>query len=171
MITPDYCRTMARYNAWQNEQVTVAADGLTDAARREPRGAFFGSIAATLSHLLWADEVWMNRIGDWPRPAGSIDGSMHHAADWGAWRAGRRRIDRVMLGWAAQVDEAALRMELTWTSGVTGQTTVQSRSYCAAHMFNHQTHHRGQIHAMLTAAGATAPISDLLMMPQGDAWL
>ena len=57
MITPDYVRLMARYNSWQNGSLYAAADALSDAARREVRGAFFGSIHGTLSHILWGDRM------------------------------------------------------------------------------------------------------------------
>jgi uncharacterized damage-inducible protein DinB len=55
MITPAYCQTMARYNAWQNHSLYTAAEGLTEAERELDRGAFFGSIRATLSHLMWGE--------------------------------------------------------------------------------------------------------------------
>ncbi|MBN9352839.1 MAG: damage-inducible protein DinB, partial [Hyphomicrobium denitrificans] len=63
MISAAYVQTMARYNAWQNRNVYDAAEKLTDAQRRENRGAFFGSIHATLNHLLWADQIWLSRFG------------------------------------------------------------------------------------------------------------
>ncbi len=56
MIKPAYVQVMARYNRWQNRSIYAAADTLNDTVRKEPRGAFFGSIHATLSHVLWADE-------------------------------------------------------------------------------------------------------------------
>lgn len=68
MITLGYVRAMADYNRWQNENLYGAADQLTDAARKEPRGAFFGSIHATLNHLLWGDQMWMSRFAGTPKP-------------------------------------------------------------------------------------------------------
>ena len=70
MITSDYVRTMASYNRWQNESLYGAAGTLTDAQRKEQRGAFFGSIHGTLNHLLWADQMWMSRFAGTPRPKG-----------------------------------------------------------------------------------------------------
>ena len=68
MITPDYCRIMARYNQWQNKAVTEVVESMAPAELTEDRGAFFGSILGTLNHLLWADLVWMSRLdgGDGP---------------------------------------------------------------------------------------------------------
>jgi uncharacterized damage-inducible protein DinB len=54
MIAPDYCRTMAAYNSEMNRRLYAAASGLSDAERRAPRGAFWGSIHGTLTHILWA---------------------------------------------------------------------------------------------------------------------
>jgi uncharacterized damage-inducible protein DinB len=64
MIGPGFAQTMARYNRWQNRSLYAAADGLTEAARRKDRGAFFKSIHATLNNLLWADNRWMSRVSD-----------------------------------------------------------------------------------------------------------
>lgn len=68
MITPEYLQRMARHNRWQNASIFGAADGLSDAERRQDRGAFFKSIHGTLSHLFWGDTIWMGRFdgGDGP---------------------------------------------------------------------------------------------------------
>ncbi len=68
MLDPSYVRMMARYNAWQNANVFGAGARLTDAQRKEDRGAFFRSIHATLNHILWADNLWMMRFGAAPPP-------------------------------------------------------------------------------------------------------
>ena len=72
MIDHGYVQRMARYNRWQNENLYGVADALSDAERRRERGAFFGSIHATFSHLLWADQIWMSRLAGSPRPEGGI---------------------------------------------------------------------------------------------------
>jgi uncharacterized damage-inducible protein DinB len=64
MISVQYVQTMARYGAWQNENLASAADKPPDSATREDRGAFFGSIFGTLNHLLWADRIWMSRFAE-----------------------------------------------------------------------------------------------------------
>ena len=66
MISPDYVRLMAAYTRWQNASLYAAADTLTDAARREDRGAYFRSIHATLDHLLWGDRIWLHRLAGTP---------------------------------------------------------------------------------------------------------
>ena len=69
MIDTAYVQRMARYNRWQNRNLYGVADTLSDDERRRERGAFFGSIHKTLSHLLWADRIWMSRFTpDVPKP-------------------------------------------------------------------------------------------------------
>src|SRR5689334_10534682 len=101
MITPDYVRAMARYNRWQNENIYGAADGLTDAQRKEARGAFFGSIHATLNHLLWGDQIWMSRFAGTPKPvAPGIPGSVAMYERWDDLKRERWAFDQVITDWA-----------------------------------------------------------------------
>ena len=67
MIDPAYVQRMARYNRWQNENLYGVADRLSDEERRRERGAFFGSIHQTLSHLMWGDRIWMSRFAGFAR--------------------------------------------------------------------------------------------------------
>ena len=101
MIRLDYIHTMARYNAWQNRSLLDAADGLDDAARNLDRGAFFGSIRCTLSHLLWGDQTWMHRFSGSPEPAVSaIAASPDMVVDWGELKVQRAAVDQAILQWA-----------------------------------------------------------------------
>lgn len=164
MITAAYCRTMARYNAWQNENLYGAADTLDEAARRADRGAFFGSIHGTLSHLLWGDRIWMSRFDGWAAPAGGIAGSRDFGGDWDAMMARRREADTAISDWARRLDDAGLEGDLSWYSGALQRDVQKPTALLVMHFFNHQTHHRGQVHAMLTAAGARPDDTDLFIM-------
>ena len=165
MISVEGCRTLARYNAWQNDSIFGAATTLDDAARRALRGAFFGSIHATLNHLLWADRMWLSRLGRGEAPAGGTAGSVALYAEWEALCAARRQMDAVIVDWTQTLIEAELATDLVWYSGATGRDMIRPRALCVLHMFNHQTHHRGQVHAMLTAAGAVPGPTDLVFAP------
>ena len=68
LVTPAYVRTMAAYNAEMNRRLYAASERIPDAKRREPRGAFWGSLHGTLCHLLWGDRMWMSRFDAWPKP-------------------------------------------------------------------------------------------------------
>lgn len=166
MITVDHVRTMARYNAWQNRSIFAAAGGLDDAARRAERGAFFGSIHKTLCHLLWGDQIWLSRFAGTPPPAvPDIPRSVELCAEWAELATERQRCDAMIGAWAAALDPAWLVGDLTWYSGAAGREVSKGRALLVVHLFNHQTHHRGQVHAMLTAAGARPGPTDLPFMP------
>jgi uncharacterized damage-inducible protein DinB len=165
MIDVGYVQCMARYNRWQNDNVYRVADLLSDAERRRDRGAFFGSIHATLNHLLWADRTWMNRLADTPRPGGGIPESVSLYADWDDLKDERKDFDSVMIDWAERLDAASLASELTYYSGAIKAHLSKPKWLLVAHMFNHQTHHRGQVHCMLTQAGGKPSDTDLPFMP------
>jgi uncharacterized damage-inducible protein DinB len=137
---------------------------LTDAERKADRGAFFKSIHATLDHLTWADEMWLSRFTAYPKPGVSIPGSTGRHPAWDGLRAARQRIDSALIDWADRLDPDWLQGELTWYSGAMQREVTQAKALLVVHLFNHQTHHRGQVHAMLTAAGARPGDTDLPML-------
>lgn len=171
MIFPDYCVTMARYNAWQNKQVRAAFEALPDADLRKDRKGFFGSILGTANHLLWGDMLWMSRFDGGSRPEGGIAESVDFQPTAAVWAGERYRVDARILTWAEKLRAMDLHGDLTWYSGAMGRDMAKPLDLCIMHFFNHQTHHRGQIHAMLTAAGAKAPVTDLAFMPDEGPWL
>ena len=165
MITPAYCQTMARYNAWQNLSIYTAANGLDEAARNEDRGAFWGSIRETLAHLLWGDTLWISRFDGGEAPGiGALEA--HETYDWAYLLAERPKLDARIASWAWSVTEADLSGDLSWYSGFLKTDMVRPKTVCVMQLFNHQTHHRGQVHAMLTAAGAKPEDTDLPFMPE-----
>ena len=164
MIDAAYVQTMARYNRWQNRSLYAAAEGIGDAERRRDRGAFFGSIHATLNHLLWADMIWMSRWSDVPAPSFGGKDSVRLCEDWADLVRERRALDSVILDWAANLAPDALAGDLAWFSGMLQRAFIKPRWLLVTHFFNHQTHHRGQVHAMLTAAGAKPEATDLGFM-------
>lgn len=170
MITRDYPVTMARYNAWQNSQFEGFFQTLDPAELTRERGAFFGSILKTLSHLVWGDTIWMSRFDQGPGPSGGIADSTSLIPDLAGWRTARRLLDRRIQDWAEALGDDALAGDLTWFSGAAGREVSRPLAQLIVHFFNHQTHHRGQIHAMLTASGSNAPVSDLFLMPGEIEW-
>jgi uncharacterized damage-inducible protein DinB len=161
MISPAWCRMMAAYNAEMNRRLYAAADTLDEAARRAEGGAFWGSIHGTLSHLLWGDTTWMSRFDGWDRPGLGIRDSARFVEDWAALRAARTAADGRITAWAEGLTEARLAAPLTWFSAVAQRETTMPLWVTVAHLFNHQTHHRGQAHALITRAGAATGDTDL----------
>ena len=166
MIDRDYCMTMARYNKWQNNQITDVLEGVDDEVLRRNHGAFFGSIFGTLNHLLWGDLFWMSRFGQGAGPAVSGKDSVTLKPTFALWSAERIRLDGQIILWAEKLNDQDLEDDLTWFSGSMGRDFSKPLATCVVHFFNHQTHHRGQVHAMLTASGLPAPVSDLVFMPE-----
>lgn len=166
MTDPAYAQMMARYNRWQNDNLITAADELDDDTRRTERGAFFGSIEKTFSHLLWADRVWLGRFTETALPAGGIAASTGLIANWDSFQKDRMQMDRQILDWANHLATDWFEGDLTWHSGALGRQITRPRRELVVQLFNHQTHHRGQIHAMLTAAGARPGDTDLPFMPE-----
>ena len=164
MITPAYASTMARYNAYMNAEIYAAAARLDDPARRAARGAFWESIHGTLSHLMWADGMWMSRFTAWEKPACPMKESPAYMPDFDAMRAARSDLDARLQDWASALDPDWLAADQTWFSGSIQQDVTQPRALLVAHMFNHQTHHRGQAHAMITAAGERTGDTDLWLL-------
>lgn len=167
MIDTGYVRTMARYNGWQNKQLMPALQALSLDDQTKDRGAFFGGLLATANHLLWGDMLWMSRFDPSvtaPDAALPDSAGMHPTAD--AWSADRFHLDGKIRFWAEGLRELDLKRNLTWFSGAANKTVTAPLEVCITHFFNHQTHHRGQIHAMLTAAGSKAPVSDLFLLPE-----
>jgi uncharacterized damage-inducible protein DinB len=161
MITPDWVRLMAAYNAEMNRRIYAAAATLGEAERRADRGAFFGSIHGTLCHLLWGDRTWMHRFAGWEKPPGSIRESPGLVADWAVLKAARVEADAGIEAWAARLDPAWLAGRLGWDSAALGRRVERPLSVLVTHFFNHQTHHRGQVHALLTGFGARTEDTDL----------
>lgn len=166
MISVAYVRTMARYNAWQNGSIYEAAARLTNAQRKEDRGAFFKSIHATLNHILWADKMWLSRLGAAPRPAAlTIAEGLTLFGDWDALRDEQQRSDIQIQSWADGLEPAAVEGNLTWHSASAGREMTTPKALILAHVFNHQTHHRGQVHALLTGFGVKPEPTDLPFGP------
>jgi uncharacterized damage-inducible protein DinB len=164
MITPAYIRTMAEYNVEMNRRLYGAAARLSDAERRRPQGAFWGSIHGTLTHILWGDRQWMSRFDNWPKPTTPIRESAGMIEDFAELCAERGKADAGISGWAAKVDDAWLAADLSWFSGAANREVTARKGLLVAHFFNHQTHHRGQAHAMLTTAGQETGDTDLFLL-------
>ena len=166
MITREHVLAMARYNHWQNRSIYGAADMLTDEQRKEPRGAFFGSIHGTLNHLLFGDQIWLHRFAGTPKPkVSSIATSVDMYEDWAELKDERGRFDQVLEDWAGTLDQNWLEGDLRWFSAAAARELCKPRWLLVTHLFNHQTHHRGQVHCLLTQLGARPGDTDLALMP------
>ena len=139
----------AGYNAWCNERLYDAAALLSDADYRADRGAFFKSVHGTLNHLLVGDRVWMKRFtGAGEMPSG-LDVILYN--DFDALRAARRSQDVLITRYIDRLDNERLNGSIRYRTIVNPQQIEQPLKPALDHFFNHQTHHRGQAHALLSA--------------------
>jgi uncharacterized damage-inducible protein DinB len=159
------CNAWPATTAGKTRTFYGAADALSDAERRRDRGAFFRSIHATLNHLLWADRIWMSRLAGTPRPDGGIPESVALYGDWDELKRERKAFDAVVIDWADRLDAASLAGELAYYSGAAKRELRKPTWLLVTHMFNHQTHYRGQVHCMLTEAGGKPGDTDLPLLP------
>ena len=164
MISPDHAQLMARYNRWQNESLYGAADKLSDGERLKDRGAFFSSIHETLAHILWADQIWLSRFSMCDKPGCKGNEALTLYPDWAGLVMARKDMDDTVDRWASSLTRARLEETLSWYSGAAGREMTKPVWVLVTHIFNHQTHHRGQAHAMLTAAGAKPDDTDLFLL-------
>jgi uncharacterized damage-inducible protein DinB len=161
----------ADYNRWANGKVYAAASELTDAEYRENRGAFFGSLNATLNHILSADRIWMKRFtgsGDAPT---TLDSILYE--DLAGLGAAREREDSRIAEWVDTLDADALAGTFTYTPVTRPGAITQPLWPALSHLFNHQTHHRGQCHMTLTSLGKPSLSLDLsyFLHSDGKRWL
>jgi uncharacterized damage-inducible protein DinB len=147
----DHYRMFADYNRWANRLLYAAAGALDDADYRENKGAFFGSLNATLNHILAADRVWMKRFTGTGQAPTKLDAILCDTfADLSAARAAE---DERIITWVASLTEEDLAGRFTYTPITNPVPVTQRLAPPLTHFFNHQTHHRGQCHMTLTALG------------------
>ncbi|MHA3913262.1 DinB family protein [Halovulum sp. GXIMD14793] len=160
MISVDYIRNFARYNTRQNQSLYREAGCLTDQERRQARGAYFKSIHRTLCHVLTADHIWMSRFDGWRMPPARGDKTPDWIVDWQAMCALRVDTDLKIITWA----DALKQSDLDRKPNAGGEAIAEPHWLLITHMFNHQTHHRGQVHAMLTGAGRHPDETDIELL-------
>jgi len=157
---------MARYNAWQNNAILDELRVMDEGELTLDRGLFFGSIFGTLNHLLWGDLVWMSRFDGGQLPDASLQESALLLNGLEAYALLRFQTDGRIKAWAKELKTLDMTGDLTWFSGAANREISKPKAMCIAHFFNHQTHHRGQVHAALTSVGVATHDTDLFLMPE-----
>jgi uncharacterized damage-inducible protein DinB len=169
MITHDYVRMMATYNAEMNRRLYAAAAQLDDTERKADRGVFWKSLHGTLVHVYWGDCQLMARFDGWQRPNLPIRQSGAMIDNFDELRTLRVEADARIEDWANRIDAAWIDEDLRWFSGAAQREMRMPKAKLLVHFFNHQTHHRGQAHALLTARGQDTGDTDLfLVVPNSD---
>ncbi|MGE0153884.1 MAG: DinB family protein [Reyranellaceae bacterium] len=151
-------RLMAAYNGAANRRLYAACALLDDRARKRDRAAAFGSIHGTLNHLMVGDLIWMARLEGGEAPSTGLGAELY--SRFAALARARQALDRRIAAFFAALDAAALGRDIAYVNNQ-GRRFRDPLSLLLPHFFNHQTHHRGQVHALLSQAGVEAPVLDL----------
>ncbi|MDO1581709.1 DinB family protein [Rhizobium oryzicola] len=156
----------ADYNRWANHCIYEACSALTEDEYHRDMGAFFGSAHKTLSHLLTADRIWLKRftgIGDAPA---SLNAEPFESFE--ALRAARESEDQRIIDWVDNLTPDHLSAIISYSPITMPGKIEQPLASLLAHVFNHQTHHRGQVHTILTALGKPSVVLDLVYFQRGE---
>jgi uncharacterized damage-inducible protein DinB len=158
--------TAALYNAWANRRIYTACATLSDEELARDRGGFFKSILGTLNHILLADLIYRERLEKMVTTFTHLDEILHH--DFFALREAQESQDEWYVGFAHSLPPAAL-------DGILSFDTVETREHfslplrrCLTNLFEHQIHHRGQTHHMLSHAGVDPPPLDFIKFSAGE---
>ena len=156
----DYFASLARYNQWANRRIYAAVGELPPEEIDAPRIGFFPSLLKTFNHLIVADRIWLSRLTGIADPEmRSLDQIV--AAEFAALTAARAALDQRIVACVNDLPAARLSAVLSYktTAGVAHETPI---ALVLGHMFNHQTHHRGQAHGMLSGTRVPPPSLDLI---------
>ena len=159
----EHYQFLARYNRWMNQRLYAVCDALTDAQRKTDRGAFFKSIHHTLTHLVWADKMWLARFTRQgihfeallPELLAMSEGSSFTSdlhPDWEDLKSNRDRLDVAIELWLVEMSPNFLTTTLRYAN-TKGVARTHPAWQALTHFFNHQTHHRGQVTILLAQAG------------------
>jgi uncharacterized damage-inducible protein DinB len=173
MMSPEWLSALARYNRWMNDKLYALAATLSDEERKRDRGAFFKSLHGTFNHLLLADKVWLGRFKGVSLPAGfmgpggirSLDQELY--TDFEDLRRERALTDDELSTWVSELSSERLAAPVVFMRR--GQRHECPLWWTVSHVFNHQTHHRGQITTLFTQLGADPGVTDLFAMLRQEA--
>ena len=165
---------LARYNRWFNESVYQTCDALTNEERQRDRGAFFASIHHTLTHLVWADKLWLQRFAAQGQPFAALtsavlilpvgaDCTSDLHPDWADLCQTRATLDVAIENWLGELPPQFVLAPMRY-SNTKGVLREHPAWQALSHFFNHQTHHRGQVTTLLAQAGVEVGVTDLIAL-------
>ena len=164
-MNSSYFRRFGRYNAWANRRLYEACAALSRADYHARRPSFFGSIHATLNHILVGDRIWMGGFQNLPSGIERLD---HILCDeFATLKTARELEDARILGYVDGLSDEALAGTLHYRN-MAGEPHETPLAWTLTHFFNHQTHHHGQVHGMLSGTPVAPPLLDLIYFLRQD---
>ena len=171
----EHLKLLASYNEWMNLKIYAATARLSQDELTTNRRAFFGSLLGTLNHLVVGDRLWLHRFSSHPNRHPGLEAIRALPVpmtldqilfeDLRELEEHQKWLDALIIEWISQLTEEDLGHRLRYTNS-RGVTSVKLFASLLLHFFNHQTHHRGQVHAMLTQAGGKPGDTDLFLLPE-----
>lgn len=153
---------MAEYSQWMNQKLYGVCSEIPDEKRKADLGAFFKSIHGTLNHILVGDRIWIGRFINQPFAA-TVNQELY--SDFEELRRERKKTDQQILEWSKTLTNEWLQQPFTYTSGLDKKTRTLPTWVLVTHMFNHQTHHRGQLTTLLSQLGYDPGVIDIPWIP------
>ncbi len=154
---------LSHYNMWMNKNIFKICDSLNDEIRNKDMGAFFGSIRRTLDHILYGDKAWLERLRDNTFSPRDINETLFQ--NWEDLKRERVIVDNEIDIWISSLDENELKKIHTYISNVDGKQRSVPYWSLVHHIFNHQTHHRGQLTTLLAQLDIDFGTTDIPFMP------
>lgn len=155
-----YFRRLARYNKWANRRLYLACADFSPAEWTAPRAGFFPSLQKTLNHILVGDRVWLSRFEQVELVHRRLDELPY--PEFSDLKAARETEDERIVTYTTTLDPDRLDSDLVY-SNMAGEPQRTPLHWTLAHFFNHQTHHRGQAHAMLSSTAVKPPSLDMIL--------
>jgi uncharacterized damage-inducible protein DinB len=164
---------MAQYNQWMNRKIYATAGQLPEATLKADKKAFFGSILGTLNHLMVGDIIWLKRFAMHPANHKALETVRSLAqpkslgqqlySNYEALKVEREQLDEIIMNWCYELCLEDLHHKLYYKN-MKGQPAVKLFGHLVLHLFNHQTHHRGQVTTLLSQEGLDVGVTDLLAL-------
>ncbi len=170
MPLASHFRSMARNNLWSNDRLLRACAQLTHAELHAPRTSFFPSLMLTLNHILRVDVYYLGELEETGRglAAWEIARTSEHR-ELAPLAVAQLALDRRLVSHCDALDEAALARSVGMHRGEDEGVFAEALPAVLAHLFTHQTHHRGQVHAMLAGTRAAPPQLDEFFLGYDEA--
>jgi len=161
---------MAKYNHWMNKKICLSSAQIDDAELLQDRGAFFQSVLGTLNHILVADILWLKRYATHPKNFSSLAYVRNLEqpsaldkilfSDLESLKTERDRLDLLIIDFTKELNEPDFDSVLDYTD-TEGNSHQNQLGMLIQHLFNHQTHHRGQVTTLLNQIGIDVGATDL----------
>ncbi len=157
-------QAFAQYNQQMTATVYRAAEQLSDTERKTDRGSFFGSIHATLNHILLVDRIWLGRIIGQPEAFAALDQELY--SDFDRLSNAHQQMSQRIVDWAETLTDEQLSADFRYHD-MAGKPWSCPLWVAVTQLYNHQTHHRGQLTTLLSQRDIEVGVTDFPWVVEG----